>query len=66
MFVGGLKTPGSECKVRLLQSLKKCDISNALHGSEDVILYEESDALNENCEDDFIDSDDDLLDWYDE
>ena len=42
-------------------------ISNALDGSEDVILYEESDASNENNhEDDFNGSDDDFLGFYDE
>jgi hypothetical protein len=40
--------------VCILKLLKKCSISNALDGSEDDILYEESDASSENnCEDDF-------------
>ena len=35
----------------IVKSLKKCGISNALHGSEDDILYEESDTSSENnCE----------------
>ena len=51
----------------IVKSLKKCDISNELDGSEDDILYEESDASNENnCEDDFTRSDDDFLGFYDE
>ena len=42
-------------------------ISNALDGSEDDILYEESVASSENNnEDDFNSSDDDFLDFYDE
>ena len=46
----------------IVKSLKKCGISNALDGSEDDILYEESDALSENNhEDDFSRSDDDFL-----
>ena len=49
------------------KSLKKCGISNALDGSEDDILCEESDALSEyNHEDDFSGSDDDFLGFYDE
>jgi hypothetical protein len=41
---------------------KKCGINNALDGSEDDILYEESDASSENNhEDDFSGSDDDFL-----
>jgi len=46
---------------------KKCGISNALDGSEDDILYEESDASSENnLEDDFSGSYDDFLGFYDE
>jgi hypothetical protein len=41
-------------------------VSNALDGSEDDILYEESDASSENREDDFSGSDDDFLGFYDE
>ena len=38
-----------------LKSLKKCGISNALDGSEDDILYEESGASSENNhEDDLV------------
>jgi len=51
----------------IVNSLKKCGISNALDGSEDGILYEESDASSENNhEDDFSGSDDDFLGFYDE
>ena len=50
-----------------LKSFKKCGISNALDGSEDDILYEESDASSENNhEDDFGGSDDNFLGFYDE
>ena len=50
-----------------VKSFKKCGISNALDGSEDDILYEESDASSENNrEDDFTGSDDDFLGFYDE
>ena len=51
----------------IVNSFKKCGISNALDGSEDDILYEESDASSENnCEDDFTGSDDDFLGFYNE
>jgi len=51
----------------IVKSLKKCGISNALDGSEDDILYEESDALSENNhEDDFSGSEDDFVGFYDE
>ena len=51
----------------ILKSLKKCGISNALDGSEDNILYEESDASSENNhEDDCNGNDDDFLGFYDE
>ena len=51
----------------IVKSLKKCGISNTLDGSEDDNLYEESDASSENNhEDDFSDSDDDFLGFYDE
>ena len=51
----------------VVKFLKKCGISNAVDGSEDDILYEESDASSENShEDDFSGSDDDLLGFYDE
>ena len=50
----------------IVKSLKKCGISNALDGSEDDILYEESDVLSENDrEDDFTGSDDDFLGFCD-
>ena len=51
----------------LAERKKKCGISNALDGSEDDILYEESDASSENNdEDDFSGSDDDFVGFYDE
>ena len=51
----------------IVKSFKKCGISNALDGSEDDVLYEESDASSENnCEDDFTGSDDDFLGFSDE
>ena len=50
----------------IVKSLKKCGISNALDGSEDDILYEESDASSENNhEDDFSGSDENFLGFYD-
>ena len=51
----------------IVKSLKKCAISNALDGSEDNILYEESDTSSENNhEDDFSGSDDNFLGFCDE
>jgi hypothetical protein len=51
----------------LVKSFKKCGISSALDGSEDDILYEESDTSSENNrEDDFRGNDDDFLGFYDE
>ena len=51
----------------IVKSFKKCGISNALDGSEDDILCEESDALSENNHaDDFSSSDNDFLGFYDE
>ena len=51
----------------IVKSLKKCGIRSALDRTQDDILYEESDASNENnCEDDFTGSDDDFLGFYDE
>ena len=51
----------------IVNSFKRCDISSALDGSEDDVLYEESDASSENNrEDDFTGSDDDFLGLYDE
>jgi hypothetical protein len=48
-------------------TLKKCGISNALDGSEDDIVYEESDPSRENnYEEDFSGSDGDFLGFYDE
>ena len=51
----------------IVKSLKECGISNALDGSEDDILYEETDASSENNrEDDFSGSDDDFLGFCNE
>ena len=51
----------------IVKSFKKCGISIALDGSEDDILYEESDASSENNrEDGFTGSDDDFLGFHDE
>jgi len=51
----------------IVKCFKKCGISNAIDGSEDDILYEESDASSENNhEDDVSGSDDDFLGFYDE
>ena len=51
----------------IVKYLNKCGISNALDGSEDDILYEESDASSENNhEGDFSGSDDDFVGFYDE
>ena len=51
----------------IVKSFKKCGISNALDGSEDDILHEESDASSENNhEDDLSGSDDDFLGISDE
>jgi hypothetical protein len=48
-------------------TFKKCGISNVPDGSEDDILYEESEASSENNhEDDFSGSDDDSLGFYNE
>ena len=50
-----------------MKCLKKCGINNALDGSEGDILYEESDASCENNhDDDFSGSNDDVLGFYDE
>jgi hypothetical protein len=51
----------------IVKSLNKCGISNALDGSGDDILYEESDASSENNnEDEFSGTDNDFLGFYDE
>jgi len=51
----------------IVMSLKRCGISNVLDGSEDGILYEDSDASSENNhEDDFSSSDNYFLGFYDE
>jgi len=53
--------------VTIVKSLKKCGISNALDGSGDDILYEQSDVSSENNhEDDISGSDDNFLVFYDE
>jgi hypothetical protein len=45
----------------IVKYFKKCGFSNALDGSEDDILYEDSDASGENNNDDFSGSDDNFL-----
>lgn len=51
----------------IVKSFKKCGISNALDGSEDDILYEESDDPRENIyANDFSSSDEEFLGFYDE
>ena len=67
MFVSGWKIAGSELKWDYCKAFKKkCGISNARDGSEDDILYEESDASSENNhKDNFSGSDDDFLGFYD-
>jgi len=51
----------------IVKSFKKCGIRNAIDGSKDDFLYEESDASSENNhDDDFSGSDDDFLGFYDE
>ena len=51
----------------IVKCLKKCGISSALNGSEDDILYEESDASSENNHEDYLSgSDNDFLGFYDE
>ena len=46
----------------IVKSFKKCDISNTVDGSEDDILYEESDTSSENNNEyDFSGSGDDFL-----
>ena len=48
-----------------VKSFKKCGIINALDGSEDDILYEESDASCENNHEDDFSGSDDFLGFYD-
>jgi hypothetical protein len=50
----------------IVKSLKKCGISNALDGSEDDILYEESDTSSENNHEHDLSGSDDFLGFYDE
>jgi len=51
----------------IVTSLKKCGISNAQDGSEDDLLYEESDASSENNQESYFNgSDDDFLCFYNE
>ena len=51
----------------IVKSFKKCGISNALDGSEDDILYEESEASSENNHEDvFSGSDNIFLGFCDE
>jgi hypothetical protein len=50
-----------------VKSFKKCGISNALDGSEDDILYEESHASSENNHEDYFSGgDNDFLGFCDE
>ena len=67
MFASGCKNSWQRVKSEtIVKSLKKWSISNALDGSEDDILYEESDATSENNhEGDFSGSDDDFLGFCD-
>jgi hypothetical protein len=59
-------TPHVPAKPKTL-SRQKCGISSALDGSEDDILYEESDASSENSHEDYFSGiDDDFLRFYDE
>ena len=44
-----------------MKSFKKCGISNALDGSEEDILCEESDASSENNHEDDVSGNDDFL-----
>ena len=51
----------------IVKSLKKCGISNALDGSEDDTLFEESDASSENNHEDYFSGIGyDFLGFYDE
>jgi len=50
----------------IVKFLKKSDISNALHGNEEDILYEESEASSENNHEDDFSGNDDFLGYYDE
>ena len=49
-----------------MKSFKKCGISNALDGSEEDILCEESDASRENNHEDDFSGNDDFLGFYDD
>jgi hypothetical protein len=48
----------------IVQSFIKCGISNALDGTEDDNLYEESDASSENNHEDDFSGCDDFLGFY--
>jgi len=63
-----VKNPWQRVKSEtIVKYFKKCGISNALDGSEDDILYGESDASSENNHEyDFSGSNDDFLGFYDE
>jgi hypothetical protein len=63
-----VKTSWQRFKIdNIVKYFKKCGISNALDGSEDDILYGESDASSEsNHKDDFSGGDDYFLGFYDE
>jgi hypothetical protein len=65
--ISGVKNSRQRVKSEtIVKSLKKCGISTALDGSEDDILYEESDALSENNHEDNFGGSDDFLGFYDE
>ncbi|KAG8233128.1 hypothetical protein J437_LFUL012554 [Ladona fulva] len=78
--MGRMKRPSISCvcewvkkswqKVKsetIIKSFKKCGISNALDGSEDDILYEEShDSHENNCAYYFSSSDEEFMGFYDE
>ena len=62
-----VKNSGQRVKSEtIVKYLKKCGISNALNGSEDDILYEESDASSENNHEDGFNGSDDFLGFYEE
>jgi hypothetical protein len=63
MFAIEWNVPGSELQVRLLWSHYKSGINNALDGSEDDILYEESDASSKNNHEGDFSGSDDFLDF---
>ena len=50
----------------IVKSSQKCGSGNELDGSEDDILYEESDTSSENNHEDYFSGSDDFLGFYDE